>query len=136
MNFAGAITFLGAGAPGLVIAAVRDGETAFAGFGETVKGSGKEPDADTLMRIASISKAFCGDVLGSLAADGKIALTDPAAEPSAARVRRARRRTAAPLRLIDLVTQASGLPREVPPDRRHARRSLRRQHRRRRRSTG
>lgn len=31
--FTGAIAFFGSGAPGLVIAAVRDGETAFAGFG-------------------------------------------------------------------------------------------------------
>ena len=64
VGFAGAIAFLGSGAPGLVIAAVRDGETAFAGFGEISKGSGKAPDADTLMRIASISKAFCGDLHG------------------------------------------------------------------------
>src|SRR6188472_786497 len=64
VGFAGAIAFLGSGAPGLVIAAVRDGETAFAGFGEISRGSGKAPEADTLMRIASISKAFCGDLMG------------------------------------------------------------------------
>jgi D-alanyl-D-alanine-carboxypeptidase/D-alanyl-D-alanine-endopeptidase len=113
VNFAGAITFLSSGAPGFVIAAVRDGETAFAGFGETVKGSGKEPDADTFLRIASISKAFCGDVLGSLAADGSLALTDPLQERIGPdfTVPQEDGRT---LRLIDLVTQASGLPREVP----------------------
>ena len=44
VGFAGGIAFLGSGAPGLVIAAVRDGETAFAGFGEISKGSGKAPD--------------------------------------------------------------------------------------------
>ena len=64
VGFTGAIAFLGSGAPGLVIAAVRDGETAFAGFGEISKGSGKAPEPDTLMRIASISKAFCGDSWG------------------------------------------------------------------------
>jgi D-alanyl-D-alanine-carboxypeptidase/D-alanyl-D-alanine-endopeptidase len=63
VGFAGGIAFLGSGAPGLVIAAVRDGETAFAGFGEISKGSGKEPDEHTLMRIASISKVFCGDLM-------------------------------------------------------------------------
>lgn len=56
VGFASAIAFLGSGAPGLVIAAVRDGETAFAGFGEIARGSGKEPQPDTLMRIASISR--------------------------------------------------------------------------------
>lgn len=113
VGFAGVVTFLSAGAPGLVIAAIRDGETAFAGFGETVKGSGKEPTADTLLRIASISKAFCGDLLGSLVADGKIGLTDPVQNhlPPEYVVPQIE---AHPLRLIDLVTQASGLPREVP----------------------
>ena len=113
VGFAGVFAFLGSGAPGLVIAAVRDGETAFAGFGETVKGSGKAPDGDTMMRIGSISKAFCGDVLGSLAADGAIALTDPLAEHLGPEFTVPEKDGRA-LRLIDLVTQASGLPREVP----------------------
>jgi D-alanyl-D-alanine-carboxypeptidase/D-alanyl-D-alanine-endopeptidase len=113
VNFAGAITWLGAGAPGLVIAAIRDGETAVAGFGETARGSGREPDGDTLMRIASISKAFCGNVMGSMVADGTLTLTDPvqAHLPEGFVVPQKDGRT---LRLVDLVTQASGLPREVP----------------------
>lgn len=113
VNFAGAIAWLGSGAPGMVIAAVKDGETAFAGFGETVQGSGKEPAADTILRIGSISKAFCGDALGSLAAEGELALTDPLQDhlgPEYA-VPQKNGRT---LRLVDLVTQSSGLPREVP----------------------
>ncbi len=113
VNFAGAIAFLGGGAPALVIAAIKDGETAVAGFGETFKGSGQAPDGDTFMRIASISKAFCGDVLGSLAAGNALALTDPLQDhlPPAYVVPQKDGHT---LRLIDLVTQASGLPREVP----------------------
>jgi D-alanyl-D-alanine-carboxypeptidase/D-alanyl-D-alanine-endopeptidase len=113
VNFAGAIAFLGSGAPGMVIAAVRDGETAFAGFGEIAKGSGDEPDADTLMRVASISKAFCGDLMGALAADGTIGLTDPLAD-HLGEGWTVPERDGRTLRLIDLVTQASGLPREVP----------------------
>ena len=80
VGFTGTITFLSSGAPGLVIAAVRDGETAFAGFGEISKGSGRAPEPDTLMRIASISKAFCGDLMGSMIADGTIGVADPLAE--------------------------------------------------------
>jgi D-alanyl-D-alanine-carboxypeptidase/D-alanyl-D-alanine-endopeptidase len=113
VNFAGAIAFLGGGAPALVIAAIKDRETAVAGFGETVKGSGTVPDGDTFLRIASISKAVCGDVLGGLAAEGALALTDPLQDhlPPEYVVPQKDGRT---LRLIDLVTQASGLPREVP----------------------
>ena len=113
VGFTGAITFLGSGAPGLVIAAVRDGETAFAGFGEISKGSGKAPEPDTLMRIASVSKAFCGDLMGSMIVDGTIGVADPLAEHLGEgwTVPEHDGRT---LRLVDLVTQASGLPREVP----------------------
>lgn len=113
VNFAGAIAFLGSGAPGMVIAAVREGETAFAGFGETALDNGKEPDADTFLRIGSISKAFCGDTLGSLAATGALALIDPLQDRLGPdyTVPQKDGRT---LRLIDLITQSSGLPREVP----------------------
>lgn len=112
VTFSGAVAFLGSGAPGLVIAAVKDGETAFAGFGETARGSGRTPDADTLMRVASISKAFCGDLLASLVADSMIGLTDPLQEhlPEPFVVPQKDGRS---LRIIDLVTQSSGLPREI-----------------------
>lgn len=112
VNFAGQIAFIGSGAPALVIAAVRGEETAFAGFGEINEGGGA-PQPDTLMRIASISKAFCGDVMGSMIVDGSIGVADPLAQhlPEGWTVPEKDGRT---LRLIDLVTQASGLPREVP----------------------
>lgn len=113
VGFAGGIAFLGSGAPGLVIAAVRDGETAFAGFGEIRKGSGQTPDEHTLMRIASISKTFCGDLMGSMIADGTIGVTDPLAK-HLGQDWTVPERGGRTLRLVDLVTQASGLPREVP----------------------
>ena len=113
VSFAGGIAFLGSGAPGLVIGAVRDGETAFAGFGEISKGSGKEPDEHTLMRIASISKVFCGDLMGSMIVDGTIGPTDPLAK-HLGQDWTVPEREGRTVRLIDLVTQASGLPREVP----------------------
>lgn len=113
VGFAGGIAFLGSGAPGLVIAAVRDGETAFAGFGEIRKGSGRTPDEHSLMRIASISKTFCGDLMGSMIADGTIGVTDPLAK-HLGQDWTVPEREGRTIRLIDLVTQASGLPREVP----------------------
>ena len=112
VGFAGTFAFVSSGAPGLVIAAVRNGETAFAGFGETDLGSGIEPTADTMMRVASISKAFCGDALASLLVKGEIGLTDAVQThlPDGFVVPEKDGRT---LRIIDLPTQTSGLPREM-----------------------
>jgi len=112
VEFTGAVLFLGSGVPGLVIGATRNGETAVAGFGETSKGSGKTPDGDTLMRIGSVTKAFTGQVLASLVADGTVSLTDPlqtyldwgVSVPG---------RDGHVIRLIELATHTSGLPREV-----------------------
>jgi D-alanyl-D-alanine-carboxypeptidase/D-alanyl-D-alanine-endopeptidase len=112
VGFAGVFGYLAAGAPGFIIAAVRDGETAFAGFGETAEGSGNEPDADTVMRIGSISKAFCGHVLAGMVADGTLSLADAAQEHLAGLT--VPEKDGRTLRIIDMVTQASGLPREVP----------------------
>jgi len=82
------------------------------GVGEVADG-GEEPDGDTVLRIGSITKAFTGQVLASLAADGAVSLTQTVgttapdlgsgADPNVAK-----------LRLIDIATQASGLPRELP----------------------
>lgn len=107
-----AVLFLDSGVPGLVMGVIQDGETAVAGFGEIATGSGKAPDGDTMMRIGSITKVFTGATLASLVADGTVALSDPLQEhlgwgitvPS---------RDGHVIRLIDLVTHTSGLPREV-----------------------
>ena len=120
VEFTGAILFLQTGVPGLVIGVTRNGETAVAGFGETAKGSGKEPDGDTLMRIGSVTKAFTGQVLASLVADGTVGLTDPLQGHLDWNVT-VPVRDGHVIRLIDLATHTSGLPREVerapgPPD--------------------
>jgi D-alanyl-D-alanine-carboxypeptidase/D-alanyl-D-alanine-endopeptidase len=112
VDFAGTFIFLSAGAPGLVIGAIRDGETVVRGFGETAKGSGKEPDGDTLMRVGSITKAFTGAVLASLVADGTLSFTDPLQDRLGWDVT-IPQRDGKQIRLIDLATQASGLPREA-----------------------
>ena len=80
------------------------------------------------MRIASISKAFCGDLMGSMIVDGTIGIADPLAQ-HLGEDWTVPERDGRTLRLVDLVTQASGLPREVPNQTGwHARRPLRRQH--------
>jgi D-alanyl-D-alanine-carboxypeptidase/D-alanyl-D-alanine-endopeptidase len=112
VEFTGAVIFLGAKVPGLVIGAVRDGETALFGFGETAKGSGKTPDGDTRMRIGSITKVFTGATLASMVADGKVSFTDRLEDRLGWDVK-IPERGGREIRLIDLATQASGLPREA-----------------------
>ena len=116
VEFNGMVMHLETGVPGMVIGAVRGAEMAVVGFGETANGSGRKPDGKTLLRIGSITKAFTGEILARLAADGTVGLADPLADhldigaplPSVeGRV----------IRLIDLATHSGGLPREVPHER-------------------
>jgi D-alanyl-D-alanine-carboxypeptidase/D-alanyl-D-alanine-endopeptidase len=95
---------------------VRNGETAVAGFGKISAQDSRAPDGKTLMRIGSITKVFTGAVLASLASDRIVSFTDPLQKrlnwgvkiPS---------KDGKDIRLIDLVTHTSGLPREAdrPP---------------------
>jgi serine-type D-Ala-D-Ala carboxypeptidase/endopeptidase len=113
LNFTGALTYLSTKVPGLILVAVRNGEMAFAGFGSITDKSDKTPDADTMFRIGSISKVFCGEVLASMVLDGKVRFSDRLQDRLGYDVTLPEK-AGHPIRLIDLVTQASGLPREVP----------------------
>ncbi|WP_034492534.1 D-alanyl-D-alanine-carboxypeptidase/endopeptidase AmpH [Afifella pfennigii] len=112
VEFTGAVLFLETKVPGLVIGAVRGGDTAVAGFGSIAEGSDKAPDGDTLMRVGSVSKVFTGAVLASLVADGTVGFTDPLQEHLGPDVS-VPQMDGQPIRLIDLATHTSGLPREV-----------------------
>lgn len=116
VGFNGAMLFMDARVPGMVIGAVRNGETAVFGFGETAPGSGKEPDGSTMMRIGSITKAFTGQVLAGLVAQGAVKLTDRLQDRLGWPVQ-VPQKDGRPIRLIELATHTSGLPREVdrPP---------------------
>jgi len=112
VEFTGTVLYLEHKVPGLVIGAVRNGETAVFGFGEASDGGGA-PDGNTVMRIGSVTKAFTGQILAALAADGTVSLTQKlgtlapdlgaGADPNVAKIR-----------LIDIATQSAGLPRELP----------------------
>ncbi len=120
VNFTGTLTYLNTKVPGFMLVAVRNGEVAIAGFGNTADKGGKTPDADTMFRIGSISKVFCGEVLASMVLDGKVRFADRLQDRLGYDVTLPEK-AGRPIRLIDLVTQASGLPREVaradgPPD--------------------
>ncbi|WMD19978.1 D-alanyl-D-alanine-carboxypeptidase/endopeptidase AmpH [Achromobacter seleniivolatilans] len=115
VSMAGMQLYLNSGAPAVIIAVVRGDETVIQAYGETAPGSGVEPDENSIFRIASVSKVFAGDVLASLAAKGRVKLTDPLAKyaPDNARVEVNGR----PITLLDLATHSAGLPRELPnPD--------------------
>ncbi len=120
VEFTGAIMYLKSKVPGLVIGAVRNGEVAIAGFGRLRDGSKAAPNGDTLMRIGSITKAFTGHVLASMVADGTVKLTDPLQARLGWNVT-VPSRDGRTIRLIELATHTSGLPREIerpdsPPD--------------------
>jgi len=116
VNFTGAILYYSLGVPGLIIGAVRNGETAVAGFGRVSDDVNQPPDGDTLMRIGSITKVFTGTALASLVADGTVQLTDPLDKHLGWNVS-VPAQAGRTIRLIDLVTHTSGLPREIerPP---------------------
>jgi D-alanyl-D-alanine-carboxypeptidase/D-alanyl-D-alanine-endopeptidase len=113
VEFRGAVTYLSTKVPGFILVAVRNGEIAVAGFGRISDQQDKTPDGETMFRIGSISKAFCGEVLASLVLDGKLHLSDPLQERLGYDVT-VPERSGRQIRLIDLVTHSSGLPREVP----------------------
>lgn len=113
VDFTGAVLFYEHKVPGLVIGAVRNGERAVAGFGKTAGDSSGAPDANTIFRIGSVTKAFAGTVLASMVASGKLALTDRLEQHLDWGVKVPTRDGKA-VRLIDLATHAGGFPREVP----------------------
>src|SRR5271165_4084106 len=115
VGFTGQVLALGLKVPALVIGAVLRGETSIQGFGRRRDGADAAPDGETLFRIGSITKAFTGQVLASLAADRVVSLADPLTQYVPDFI--------APLseggrsiRLVDLATHSAGLPREVPHD--------------------
>src|SRR5271157_6343291 len=96
-----------------MLGVVRNGQTSIQGFGRRAGGASEPPAADTLFRIGSITKAFTGQLLASLVADGAVSLADPLTKyvpEFIAPLSEGGR----PIRLVDLATHSAGLPREVP----------------------
>ena len=86
-----------------------DGVVYFA-HGTTALSGGVTPDENTVYEIGSISKVFTGTLLADMVEKGTVALEDPVARhlPDEVSVP-ARGET--PIRLVDLATHRSGLPR-------------------------
>jgi D-alanyl-D-alanine-carboxypeptidase/D-alanyl-D-alanine-endopeptidase len=112
VEFTGGVFYLEQKVPAVVIGVVRNGEVSIRGFGERAGKGSKEPDGDTVMRIGSITKAFTGELLAHLVAANSLELTQPVTKtwPGLAASAKA---DVGHMRLLDLVTHAGGLPREV-----------------------
>jgi D-alanyl-D-alanine-carboxypeptidase/D-alanyl-D-alanine-endopeptidase len=112
IQFTGNALFLDTKVPALVIGGVRNGETAVAGFGKRSAESDHPPDGKTPLRIGSITKPFTGAVLAALLADGKVKLMDSLQQTLGWNTP-IPMKNGKQIRLIDLVTHTSGLPREI-----------------------
>jgi serine-type D-Ala-D-Ala carboxypeptidase/endopeptidase len=113
VEFTGQIYFIDTKVPAVVIGAVRDGEVSVHGFGERAGPGSPAPDGDTILRIGSITKAFTGEVLAHLTAEGTVELAQPLSK-WAPDLASGTSSDMPPIRLIDLATHAAGLPRELP----------------------
>ena len=113
VEFTGEVFYIDTKVPAVVIGAVRNGETAVYGFGERDGPGSPPPDGDTVMRIGSITKAFTGQMLAHLTANGTVEMAQPLSKwlPE---MGSGRNGDAARVRLLDLATHAGGFPREVP----------------------
>jgi D-alanyl-D-alanine-carboxypeptidase/D-alanyl-D-alanine-endopeptidase len=103
--------WLESGAPGMVLAVVRGDASLVRGYGETERGNHHVPDGDTLLRINSITKVFATEVLASLAAEGKISLTDTLQR--FAGDKKVPMFGNEPITLLELATHTAALPREM-----------------------
>jgi serine-type D-Ala-D-Ala carboxypeptidase/endopeptidase len=112
MEQSGGAFMAATGVPALILAVVYDGKAAVAGFGERAGPGSPKPDGETIFRTGSLYKTFSGAMLSRLVADGALGLEDrpethlkwgidwPAMDGR-------------DIRVIDLATHASGLPRDI-----------------------
>lgn len=106
---------------GMVVAVVRDGEVWTSGYGRVAPGSDQVPQANSLLRLCSITKILTTDLLAKLVVDRKVSFDDPLQKfaPNGVVVTSSTERGPArrPVNLGDLATHTAGMPREIayPP---------------------
>lgn len=93
---------------GLSIGILKDGKAQTYGYGETAKGNGKLPDANTIFEIASITKTFTSELLAYFVTQGKISLTDPITKYLPDSV--AKNPELQKVHIINLTNHTSGIP--------------------------
>jgi D-alanyl-D-alanine-carboxypeptidase/D-alanyl-D-alanine-endopeptidase len=118
VEFPGYVMFGESEAPGMVLVVVRGTASLVLGYGETERGNGRQPDGNSLFRLNSVSKVFATEVMASLAAEGRIRLTDTLQRHAGGKA--VQQVGARPVTLLDLATYSAGMPREIgdaPADR-------------------
>ena len=100
-------------ASGMALVAIDANQRIFVSRGVARPGSARPPQKDSLIRIASLSKLMSSELLIKLAEEGRLKLDDPLSKyaPAGARIPSF---NGQPIRLINLATHTSGLPREQP----------------------
>lgn len=96
----------------MVLVVVRGHEAMINTYGEIFPGSGHKPDANSEIRLCSISKVLTTDLLARLISEGKVTLADPL-QRYAPKGKLVPRSAGQPITLRDLATHTAGLPREV-----------------------
>ena len=102
--------------PGLAWGIIRDGRLEHSGgCGTSVDGEDRPPDADTVFRIASMTKSFTAATVLLLSDDGRLRLDDPVGEhvPELA-AWAAPAADSPPVTLRRLLSMAAGLPTDDP----------------------
>jgi CubicO group peptidase (beta-lactamase class C family) len=97
-------------AVGFVVGVLQDGKTRFFNYGETAKGSRRAPNPDTVYEVGSVTKVFTCTLLADMVERGLVKLDDPVQQYLPANVKMPMT-DGKPIRLADLATQTSGLPR-------------------------
>ncbi len=102
----------------MALVAIDGNQRVFTSFGDTRPGNNIRPQKDSLIRIASLSKLMTSEVMVKMAERGEIRLDDPLSKyaPPGKRVPGF---DGQPIRLINLATHTSGLPREQPGGKPH-----------------
>ncbi|QEL55096.1 D-alanyl-D-alanine-carboxypeptidase/endopeptidase AmpH [Chromobacterium paludis] len=101
-------------AVGMVMVVIDKNQAAQRFYGQTRPGSRTLPNADSLLRIASISKTMTGEVLASLAMQQRVRLEDPLQKFAPQGVALPADKSGKPITLLNLATHTSGFPREMP----------------------
>ncbi|MGI4755302.1 MAG: D-alanyl-D-alanine-carboxypeptidase/endopeptidase AmpH [Janthinobacterium lividum] len=106
---------------GMVVTIVRDNEVWTNGYGRVAPGSDQVPQANSLIRLCSITKILATDLLAKFVGEKKVSFDDPLQKfaPAGVSVSNLTLRGPArrPINLGDLATHTAGLPREIayPP---------------------
>jgi len=105
-------------ATGLAMVAIDANQRVFASLGSVRPGSSVRPQKDSIIRIASLTKLLTSELLVKLAEKGVVRLDDPLSKyaPPGGYVPAYAGQT---IRLINLATHTSGLPREQPGGKPH-----------------